>query len=123
LARRSTRTIEEIGLGQRAEVRTGEFDLTLPGAIADLEPLDLVFIDGNHREAATIAYADQVHPHLAAEAVLVFDDIHWSDGMTRAWQYVTEDPRYALTVDLRTMGIAVVSASATTKEHVRISYS
>jgi predicted O-methyltransferase YrrM len=123
LAARSTRTLEEIGLTHRAEVRLGEFGTTLSGAIADLEPIDFAFIDGNHDEAATIAYADQLHPHLADEAVLVFDDINWSGGMIRAWQHVVDDPRYALTVDLRSVGIAVVSASATTTKNLRISYS
>ncbi|MET4430718.1 MULTISPECIES: class I SAM-dependent methyltransferase [unclassified Mycolicibacterium] len=123
LAERSTRTIEEIGLSHRAEIRVGEFGTTLSQAITDLEPIDFAFIDGNHDESATIAYADQLLPHLADEAVLVFDDISWSDGMVRAWQHVVNDPRYALTVDLRFVGIAVISASATTTKHLQISYS
>ncbi|MDF2898328.1 MAG: hypothetical protein K0Q46_5114 [Rhodococcus erythropolis] len=123
LAERSTRTLEEIGLSHRAEVRVGEFSTTLSRAISDLEPIDFAFIDGNHDEAATIAYADGLHPHLADEAVLIFDDISWSDGMVRAWQHVVGDQRYALTVDLNFVGIAVVSASATAAKRLRISYS
>ena len=123
LAERSARTIEEIGLSHRVEVRVGEFGTTMSRAIGDLEPIDFAFIDGNHDEAATIAYADQLHPHLAREAVLIFDDISWSEGMSRAWQHVVSDQRYALTVDLKFVGIAVVSTNATTSQHLQISYS
>lgn len=104
-------------------MRCGEFGATLPLAIRDNEPIDFAFVDGNHDEFATIAYAEQLHPHLAGEATIIFDDIRWSDGMTRAWQQLANDPRYALTVDLGTVGIAVVSSSASTTKRLTIGYS
>lgn len=122
LQARSARTLEELGLADRAEVRLGEFGATLPGAIDDLAPIDYAFIDGNHQEKATVDYAEQLHPHLADEALLIFDDIDWSDGMARAWQTIVADQRYALTVDLRSVGLAVVSASSTQRTALSIGY-
>jgi len=122
LQARSARTLDELGLTDRAEVRLGEFGTTLPAAIDDLAPVDYAFIDGNHQEDATVDYADQLHPHLADEALLIFDDISWSDGMARAWQTIVADPRYALTIDLRSVGLAVVSASATRRAALSIGY-
>ena len=122
LAARATRTLDELGLGQRAEVRLGAFADTLATAIADLAPVDYAFIDGHHVEQATLDYAKQILPALSDEAVLIFDDINWSDGMRRAWQAVLKDDRYALTVDLRAVGLAVVSKSATTRSHLSIGY-
>jgi hypothetical protein len=46
---------------------------------------------------------------MAGEAVFVFDDVNWSDGMRNAWSTIVDDPRIALTVDLRSVGIAVAS--------------
>ena len=122
LQARSARTLEELGLADRAEVRLGEFGATLPTAIDDLEPIDYAFIDGNHQESATVDYADQLHPHLADEALLIFDDINWSSGMARAWQSIVADQRYALTIDLRSVGLAVVSASSTERTALSIGY-
>jgi len=122
LAARSSRTLEELGLADRAEVRLGAFADTLTGVIADLAPLDYAFIDGHHIEQSTLSYAEQILPSLSDEAVLVFDDINWSDGMRRAWQTILKDDRYALTVNLRAVGLAVVSKSATTRSHLSVGY-
>jgi predicted O-methyltransferase YrrM len=121
LAERSQQTIDELGLGGRAGVRLGQFTATLPGTLDDLPPVGYAFIDGHHVEDATIDYMEQILPHLAPEAVLVFDDINWSAGMKRAWARIAADPRFAATVDLKKVGIAVVSAERTSRP-ISISY-
>ena len=85
LAERSQRTIDDLGLSERASVRLGQFSNTLPGTLDSLPPVGYAFIDGHHVEDATIDYMEQILPHLAPEAVLLFDDINWSAGMKRAW--------------------------------------
>jgi hypothetical protein len=64
---------------------------------------------------------EQILRCLAPEAVLVFDDINWSAGMKRAWARIAADPRFAATVDLKKVGIAVVSAERTSRP-ISISY-
>lgn len=122
LAERSTRTLRELGLDTMAEVRVGAFEDTLQRAIRDLTPLQYAFIDGHHLEDATLDYANQIYPALGSEAILVFDDINWSNGMRRAWRAIQADQRFALTVDLREVGIAVVSASAQPRPTLSIGY-
>ena len=90
--------------------------------LPELEPLDYAFIDGHHTEAATLEYMRQILPHVSDEAILVFDDIDWSPGMKKAWQQIAAEPRFALTVDLGTIGFAAVSASATGKQALSVSY-
>lgn len=123
LAERSTRSLEELGLTHRASVRTGRFTDTLEDVLVKLKPVDMAFIDGHHVEQATLQYMEQILGAVGEEAVLVFDDINWSDGMRRAWQSIVADERFALTVDLRSVGVAVVSQSATKREHLKIAYS
>ena len=65
LAERSQRTIDELGLGDRAAVRLGQFSATLPGTLNDLPPVGYAFIDGHHVEDATIDYMEQILPHLS----------------------------------------------------------
>lgn len=41
----------------------------------------------------------------------MFDDINWSDGMGRSWAAIRADEHFALTVDLRSVGLAVVAGA------------
>jgi predicted O-methyltransferase YrrM len=122
LAERSARTLGELGLQDRAEVREGRFVDTLDRAVKDSAPVGLAFIDGHHIESATVDYMNAILPSTAEESVLVFDDIAWSDGMRRAWQSVVDDDRFAVTFDLRSVGLAVVSTSARERQSLSISY-
>jgi predicted O-methyltransferase YrrM len=122
LAERSSRTLTELGLDHRASVRQGRFADTLGATLEEVQPLGIAFIDGHHVESATLDYMEQILPFAASEAVLVFDDINWSDGMRAAWQAIRASDRFALTVDLRSVGLAVVSSSATTRQSLKILY-
>jgi predicted O-methyltransferase YrrM len=122
LAERSSHTLAELGLAGRAEVRLGRFSETLTGAVAELAPVGLAFIDGHHIETATLDYMEELLGSIADEAVIVFDDVNWSDGMRNAWSAIVADPRFALTVDLRSVGIAVVSRSTTSSRALTIPY-
>jgi predicted O-methyltransferase YrrM len=66
-----------------------------------------VFIDGHHDEQATWDYFNQIEPALADGAVVVFDDIAWSQGMRRVWRRVAADPRMAHACDLRHLGVCI----------------
>lgn len=122
LADRSTHTLTELQLAHRADVRLGRFTDTLDTAIHDLTPVGFAFIDGHHVETATIDYMNQLLPHLTPEAVIVFDDINWSDGMRNAWHTITTHPAFALTVNLGSVGIAATSATNTHRQNLTIPY-
>jgi predicted O-methyltransferase YrrM len=122
LAARTERTVQELGLSHRVSVRLGQFTDTLPGVLSELAPVDYAFIDGHHTEAATLDYLARILPHVSDEAVLVFDDIDWSPGMKNAWAQIAADPRFALTLDLGTIGFAAVSASSTARQTLKVSY-
>ena len=60
-------------------------------------------------------------PYSAEDAVVVIDDISWSDRMKAAWSEIESHDRVSLTVNLRQVGIAVIgSASSSKKEHFNI---
>lgn len=108
LAAVSGQHFAELGLDNVTLVQ-GRFQDTLAGVIAQNSPIDYAFIDGHHDEHATIAYFEQLLPHLSARALLVFDDVDWSPGMTRAWKKIQRDPRVAISIETRTIGICVVA--------------
>ena len=119
-------TFATLGL-THAEVIPGFFHDTLVPLLADFRfPVDLAFIDGHHEEQATLDYMDLILARASREAVLVFDDIHYSAPMLRAWKTIERDARFAVTVDLKStssLGIAVVSKSASQRnQRLALSY-
>jgi len=100
---------------------TGNFDAVLPGILETIPELNLVFIDGNHKKEPTIRYFKQCLENSVNDTCLIFDDIHWSDEMEEAWNYIKENKRVSLTVDLFYMGL-VFFRKELTKENFVIRY-
>jgi predicted O-methyltransferase YrrM len=96
--------LEQLEL-DRVEVRLGWFRDSLPATLNELKKLDIVYIDGHHQEHPTLEYFEQIFPFLTEEAVIIFDDIHWSGGMERAWRKILSDPRIGTALDLQKLGI------------------
>jgi len=87
------------------EVVNGNFDSSLPQILENIDKLGLVFFDGNHRESPTMNYFNQCIEHSDENSVFIFDDIHWSPGMERAWKKIKEDKRVSITIDLFWAGL------------------
>lgn len=88
------------------DIIEGNIDDTLAPALAALgAPVDFAFFDGNHRYEPTLRYFRQCLAHRTDESVFVFDDIHWSPDMERAWEVVKAHPDVTLTVDLFYIGL------------------
>jgi predicted O-methyltransferase YrrM len=100
----------------------GNFDETLPGFLAQSTPLDLVYIDGNHRLEPTLNYFELLLPKLAAEAIFVFDDIHWSAEMEQAWETIKKDERVLMTIDLFFIGLVVFRENFRVKQDFTIRF-
>lgn len=91
-------------LNATADVVTGNFDEVLPRLLKEIPPIELAFIDGNHRSEPTLRYFDALLRHSAPASVLIFDDIHWSKEMETVWDAIRNDPRVYLTIDLFFIG-------------------
>lgn len=87
----------------------GNFDDTLPAAIQQLrgdeKKIGFAFIDGNHRQEPTERYFLDLLPFMQNDSILVFDDIHWSPAMEKAWATIQDHPAVRCTVDLFFIGI------------------
>lgn len=98
----------------------GNFDQVLPKLLPTLDPIDLVYIDGNHSHRATLAYHNILKPYLSKKAILVYDDIYWSAGMTKAWQELQTDSNFQYTIDVFDFGIMIKHEQAKAKQHFTI---
>ncbi len=107
-ARIARETLDSVGLASRAEVRHGRFADLLPAALQLLAPLEYAFVDGHHEEEATLRYWGLLQPHLGDEAIVLLDDIRWSEGMTSAWEAIAGDPAVDIALDLNGIGACVL---------------
>jgi len=83
------------------QVIVGDFGVTFDPYIQTLtNPLHLAFIDGNHREEATLDYHTFVRDVMDRRGIIVHDDIGWSDGMYRAWRTIQGMEGVGRTVEL-----------------------
>jgi predicted O-methyltransferase YrrM len=107
LAGRAATNLQQLGL-HHCRVVPGRFADTLADVAAEQRPIDYAFIDGHHDERATVRYFETLGPHLAPSAAIVFDDIRWSAGMTRAWKDICASPYVAATMDRGRLGIVII---------------
>lgn len=84
----------------------GNFDKVFPEVLNEATQADFIYIDGNHRKEPTISYFKMCLDFISDDSVIIFDDIHWSDGMNEAWEEIKKHPRVSVTIDLFFMGIA-----------------
>ncbi len=97
----------KLGLTGLVTTVEGYFDDTLPEVLAG-DGFDMAFVDGNHTEEATVRYFDLLVDHSSPDAVLLFDDIRWSEGMSRAWATLSAHPVARICVDLGRTGIILL---------------
>ena len=97
----------------------GNFNKELGGALEELKKVDMVFFDGNHQKAPTLAYFEACLKYAHEGSVFIFDDIYWSTEMSQAWQQIKEHKQVRQTIDLFQLGI-VFFKSDQEKEHFTI---
>ena len=111
---------------QNIEIIKGNFDNTLPEWINKQKEankkLDFAFIDGNHREEPTVNYFDALLPLIHNDSVMIFDDVHWSEGMENAWSRIINHSSVTLSIDLFFIGIVFFKKEFKQKQHFTIRY-
>jgi predicted O-methyltransferase YrrM len=96
----------------------GRFDIVLPDVIAEAAKLDFAFIDGNHTCEATLANFKSLLAIAHNDTVFVFDDIHWSAGMQKAWYEIADHEHVTVSIDLFRMGIVFLKKELSRQKFV-----
>ncbi len=121
VAEKAEQNFKGLGLNNITIVR-GNFDNTLQKIIDRPEKIDFVFIDGNHRQEPTERYFQQLLPKVQNDTILIFDDIHWSDEMEKAWKTIKEHPDVRCSIDLFFIGIVFFRREFHEKQHFTIRF-
>ncbi len=101
LARES---FQKAGIGN-ISTHQGAFREKLPEVLHQMNSLDLLYLDGDHRCDSTLAYFEQCLAKVTNDSLFILDDIHWSRGMEEAWVSIQEHPSVTLTLDLFRFGL------------------
>ncbi len=109
--------IATIGL-DNIELLLGNIDTTLPSLLARVPSLDFVFFDANHRYEPTLAYFELCLNYRHEHSIFIFDDIHWSEGMEKAWAKIKARPEVSMTIDLYRSGIVLFNEGQTAQHHI-----
>ena len=87
------------------DVRCGAFEKILPEVLPMLNGRKLIFFDGNHQYAPTLDYFTGALSYAEEKDIYIFDDIHWSKEMEKAWQEIKNNQQVACTIDLFFIGL------------------
>lgn len=107
---------------QNIKLTEGDFTVTLPVLLKQLQHIDLAFVDGNHRKIPTLDYFNQLLQVSQPSSILIFDDIHWSAEMEDAWNEIKTHPAVNLTIDLFFIGLVVLNKDIKVKQHFCIRF-
>lgn len=77
---------------------------------------DLIYFDGNHQKEATLQYFELMLPTTNNDTLWIFDDIHWSLEMEKAWIIIKNNPNVTVTIDTFQWGL-VFFRKEQEKEH------
>lgn len=66
---------------------------------------DVILFDGHHTYEATIKYFEELLESKHNNSFWIFDDIHWSKDMEKAWRFIKDQKDVTVTIDLFHYGI------------------
>jgi predicted O-methyltransferase YrrM len=111
LARLAKSNIRQVS--DRAELVNALFDDALEEILPTMKDgIDLAYIDGQHEYEATLRYFCRVEPYLNKGALVIFDDIHWSEQMWQAWRVLKNQSGFAYTIDVGRFGLCLWDGSS-----------
>ncbi|MAQ70033.1 MAG: hypothetical protein CMD23_02935 [Flavobacteriales bacterium] len=99
----------KISSSQKYTIIEGLYATTFPELFRKKINFNILFIDGNHRKDATLKYFNNLKSHLKLPAVLIFDDINWSDEMKQVWKIIKSDSDVSYSIDMFKLGVIIIN--------------
>lgn len=117
----AAQNFKELNL-KNIQLLQGNFDDLVPSVINRLSSIDFAYIDGNHRYEPTMNYFHQFLPKTINNSILIFDDIHWSEEMEKAWEEIKQHPSVQCTVDIFFLGFVFFRSEFKIKQHFTVRF-
>ena len=94
---------------QKYKIYQGLYESTFPKLLEDNLDFNIIFLDGNHSEKATIYYFEKLKSKLKKPTIIILDDINWSQEMKNAWRIIKGDEVVSYSVDFHKMGVIIIN--------------
>ena len=121
VAQEALTTFKNLGY-QNIQLIEGNFDQSLPNYLHSISTIGIAYVDGNHRYTPTMQYFNLLLTKSDEHSIFIFDDIHWSSEMEKAWAEIKADTRISLTIDLFYIGIVFLKKGNKEKENFIIKF-
>lgn len=99
--------MQDMSLHGNVEWICGKIEDEIAGFVSQNDRFDWIFLDADHRYESTLSVVHSLLPLLNPGAVMVLDDIRWSDGMWHAWDELRKLPGVSHAIDFHRMGMLV----------------
>lgn len=107
---------------KNVEFINGNIDNTLAQHLSKrINKIDLVYVDANHTYEATMNYFNQLLPFHHSQSIFIFDDIHWSAQMKKAWEEIKAHPLVTSSIDIFDAGLIFFNPDFQ-KQHFTLSF-
>lgn len=100
----------------------GDFNDYLGKVLYETNGRKLIFFDGNHQYQPTIDYFTAAIDVAENDDIFVFDDIHWSQDMEKAWKQIKQHDKVSCTIDLFFLGVVFFKKEFHQKQHFLIRF-
>lgn len=87
-------------ISRRYELTVGTFEEHVGRVLPPDRPIDMAFIDAIHTREFVLPQLELVLRHAAPGALVILDDIDFSDNMRACWSEVAQDSRFRASVAL-----------------------
>lgn len=104
LANVAKKVFEELRM-QNINLVNKKFEDFLQQNIHQHDPIDFLFIDGNHRKENLLSYYFALKPLFHYKTIVIVDDIYWSKGMHLGWKELISQPEITQSVDCFQFGV------------------
>ena len=121
VAHEALTTFKNLGF-QNIQLIEGNFDQSLPNYLQSVSTIGIAYVDGNHKYEPTMQYFNLLLTKSDEHSIFIFDDIHWSSEMEKAWAEIKADTRISLTIDLFYIGIVFLKKGNKEKENFIIKF-
>lgn len=101
---------------EKINVIVGDFTESLPVYLKEINMLDYVFIDGNHKKEPVLKYFQMCLQKTNNNSFMIIDDINWSAEMQEAWQEIKLHPSVSVTIDFFMMGVVFFNPDFTKQD-------
>jgi predicted O-methyltransferase YrrM len=102
-------------------LRTGRFEDLLPGLLEKQAEGSMLFIDGDHRQESLLHYGSAALASGLQRQVIVMDDINWSPGMRKSWEFLRRHADISVSIETFRLGI-LITGKEIQNGHYRINY-